>query len=216
MNPIDKPSVYIAVGLISGVGALVGSTMPMILGSMAQAFNFSESQLGDIMAVFNLTFTAIAIAALFFIRLINWKFTSILGIGLSVTSLLALNLVSSFWAMAILFGLLGLGIGGLYALGMVIMGDSENPDRAFGIKLGLEAFPATVLLLILPTFVIPIYGFTGLIYAMAAMCLIIGFCSGLLPARGVQHQAKPAVSADQKSSVAAWSFTTDIIHPFSA
>jgi MFS family permease len=211
MNPIDKPSVYIAVGLISGVGALVGSTMPMILGSMAQAFNFSESQLGDIMAVFNLTFTAIAIAALFFIRLINWKFTSILGIGLSVTSLLALNLVSSFWAMAILFGLLGLGIGGLYALGMVIMGDSENPDRAFGIKLGLEAFPATVLLLILPTFVIPIYGFTGLIYAMAAMCLIIGFCSGLLPARGVQHQAKPAVSADQKSSVAAWSFTTDII-----
>ena len=213
MNPVDKVSVYLAVGLISGIGALIGSTMPMILGSMAQTFNFSESQLGDIMAIFNIAFTAIAIASLFFIRHINWKLASVLGFIFSVVFLLALNLVDSFWAMAMLFGLLGLAIGGLYSLGMVIMGDSENPDRAFGIKLGLEAFPATALLVILPTLVIPSYGFTGLVYALAAMCAVVGFCSGLLPERGVKHTAGSLLVGplDEQISVSSQRSAHDIV-----
>ena len=146
-HPIDRKSVYIAAGLLSGVGALISSTMPMVIGTMATTFSFSESELGDIIAVFNLTFTLIAIASLFFLRRINWKFAAFLGSAVAVASLLAVTLTSSYQSITILFGVMGIGIGGLYALGMVVMGDSENPDRAFGVKLGLEALPSTMLLL---------------------------------------------------------------------
>jgi len=71
-HPIDRISVYIAVGLLSGVGVLISTTLPMVIGAMAGSFAFSESQLGDIIAAFNLTFTLIAIASLFFVSRIIW------------------------------------------------------------------------------------------------------------------------------------------------
>ncbi|MFT4826556.1 MAG: MFS family permease [Halioglobus sp.] len=210
-HPIDRTSVYIAVGLLSGVGAMISSTMPMVIGSMAEAFTFSESQLGDIIAIFNFTFTLIAIASLFFVRRINWKLAAFLGSGISVASLLAVTLTSNYQSIMVLFGVMGIGLGGLYALGMAVMGDSENPDRAFGVKLGLEAFPATILLFALPVLVIPVYGFTGMAYAMAVMCLVIGLLSGALPSHGVKNETTPSpplpeadkkVIAGSKSTVA--------------
>lgn len=208
-HPIDRKSVYIAAGLISGIGVLISTTMPIVIGTLAEAFKFSESQLGDIMAAFNLTYTLIAIASLFFVRRINWKFAGFLGSGISVASFVALSLTGDYHSIMMLFSVMGLGIGGLYALGMAVMGDSENPDRAFGIKLGLEAFPSTFLLFTLPVLVIPVYGFAGMAYAMAATCLVIGLLSGLLPSRGVKNEttlslvlaaADKGTSARSKSS----------------
>jgi len=196
-HPIDRASVYIAAGLLSGIGVLISSTMPMVVGTMAEAFRFSESQLGDIIAVFNLTYTLIAIASLFFVRRINWQFAAFLGSGISVATLLAVTLTSQYQSIMMLFGVMGIGIGGLYALGMAVMGDSENPHRAFGIKLGLESMPSIVLLFALPVVVIPQYGFKGMAYAMAATCFVIGLLSGLLPSRGVKNDtAVPLPSAE--------------------
>ncbi|QIB64939.1 MFS transporter [Kineobactrum salinum] len=209
-HPIDRKSVYIAAGLLSGAGALISSTMPMIIGTMADTFKFSESQLGDIIAVFNLTFTLIAIASLFFIRRINWRLAAFLGSGVSVASLFAVTLTGNYQTITMLFGVMGIGIGGLYVLGMVVMGDSENPDRAFGVKLGLEALPSTTLLFILPVFVIPLYGFTGMAYAMAATCFIIGLLSGVLPSRGVKnnpYSLPTSVEATSTSNVVSLSST---------
>ena len=203
-HPIDRISVYIAAGLLSGIGALISSTMPMVIGAMAEAFNFSESQLGDIIAVFNLTFTLIAIASLFFVRRLNWKFAAFLGSGISIASLLAVTFTANYQSIMMLFGVMGIGLGGLYALGMAVMGDSENPDRAFGVKLGLEALPATIMLFALPVLVIPVYGFTGMAYAMAATCLAIGLLSGILPSRGVKSDttASPLIPEADKNAFA--------------
>lgn len=187
-HPIDRKSVYIAAGLLSGVGAMISSTMPMVIGTMAESFPFSESQLGDIIAIFNLTFTLIAIASLFFVRRINWKFAAFLGSTISVVSLLAVTLTGDYQSIMMIFGAMGVGLGGLYALGMAVMGDSENPDRAFGVKLGLEAVPSTILLFALPVLVIPHYGFTGMAYAMAGTCLAISLLGGILPSRGVKSE----------------------------
>ena len=212
-HPIDRSSVYIAAGLLSGIGALISSTMPMVIGTMAESFEFSESQLGDIIAAFNLTFTLIAIASLFFVRRINWKFAAFLGSGISVASLLCVTLTASYKPIMMLFGVMGIGFGGLYALGMVIMGDSENPDRAFGVKLGLEALPATLLLFALPILIIPNYGFTGMAYAMAATCLVIGLLSGLLPSRGVKNDTTllaPLARADKNASTGSTSSTAPL------
>jgi len=203
--------VYIAVGFLSGVGVLISTTLPMVIGAMAEAFEFTESQLGDIIAAYNLTFTLIAIASLFFVRQINWKFAAYLGSGITVAAFVAVTLTGDYYSLMMLFGILGIGVGGLYALGMVVMGDSEDPDRAFGIKLGLEAIPSILLLFTLPVLVIPFYGFIGMAYAMAAMCLAIGLLSGLLPSRGVkngvalppfQAQVEINTSAGSNSSMA--------------
>lgn len=104
--------------------------------------------------------------------------------GLSVGTLLAITTTKSYPTLVILFAVMGVGMGGIYALGMTILGDSENPDKAFGLKLGFESFPAVLALFILPIFVIPAYGFKGMMYAMAAMSLIILPLCFCIPSRG--------------------------------
>jgi len=202
-HPIDRRSVYIAVGLLSGIGAMISSTMPMVIGAMSEAFQFSESQLGDLIAAFNITFTLIAVASLFFVRKINWKLAAFLASGISVASLFALTLTDNYQPIMMLFGGLGIGMGGLYALGMAVMSDSKTPDRAFGIKLGLETLPPTFMLFALPILVIPTHGFTGMAYAMAAMCLLIGLLSGYLPSRGVKNNTPMAPSVNERTQKAA-------------
>jgi hypothetical protein len=56
-NPIDTVTVYIAAGLVSGCGALMFNVMPVFVGAMADSLSFGETQLGDIIASFNVGFT---------------------------------------------------------------------------------------------------------------------------------------------------------------
>lgn len=194
-NPIDRQSVYIAVGLLSGIGVLISTTMPMVIGAMIESLGINESQAGDVVAVFSLTFTAIAFASLFFIRKINWKLLSLLLSAICIGTLFFVPQVlgsaqgAQYRALIYIFGIMGIGMGGLYALGMTVMGDSENPDKAFGLKLGYENLPAIIALFAIPALIIPQYGFKGLMYALGAMALIAAPLSFLLPSKGIKGTA---------------------------
>ena len=56
-NPINKTSVYAAVGFVSGAAVLFSCLTPVIIGAFAGELAFSESQLGDLFAVYNIGFT---------------------------------------------------------------------------------------------------------------------------------------------------------------
>ncbi|RKQ71198.1 putative MFS family arabinose efflux permease [Litorimonas taeanensis] len=185
-NPIDRMSVYVAVGFLSGIGILISTTMPMVIGSLIESLSFSESQAGDLVAIFSLTFTAIAVASLLFIRRVNWKVTALVMSAICAMSLFAVTLTPQYQTLILVFGIMGLGMGGLYALGMTILGDSSNPDKAFGLKLGYESMPAIIALFALPVLVIPEYGLKGMMYAMAAMAVIVAPLSFLIPSTGVK------------------------------
>lgn len=185
-NPVDRMSVYLAVGFLSGIGILISTTMPMVIGSLIESLGFTESQAGDLVAVFSLTFTAIAVASLFFIRRVNWKVTALFMSAICILTFLAVTWTNQYQSLIGVFAVMGLGMGGLYALGMTISGDSSNPDKAFGLKLGFESMPAIIALFALPVLVIPEYGLKGMMYAMAAMAVIVAPLGFLLPTKGIK------------------------------
>ena len=202
-NPIDRGSVYVAVGFLSGIGILISTTMPMVIGGLIEGLNFSETQAGDLVAIFSLTFTAIAVASLLFIRRVNWKLTALAMSVICAISLFAVTLSSHYQTLISVFGIMGLGMGGLYALGMTILGDSSNPDKAFGLKLGYESMPAIIALFAFPVLVIPEYGLKGMMYAMAAMAVIVAPLSFLVPSRGVKGGGAAASDLSDVSEIAA-------------
>ena len=197
-NPIDKISVYVAAGLISGGGALMFNVMPAFVGAMAQTLAYDESELGDIVAAFNIGFTAVAICAVFWIRKINWRIAAMLAIILAVAGLLAMSQTVRYTTILLLMGTVGLAMGGLYALVMAVLGDSDNPDRAFGLKLGLETLPGAALLFLIPALIVPVAGFSGTLYVMAATLILLGAASFFLPSRGVKgRDSTSAVNTTQ-------------------
>ena len=202
-NPIDRGSVYVAVGFLSGIGILISTTMPMVIGGLIEGLNFSETQAGDLVAIFSLTFTAIAVASLLFIRRVNWKFTALTMSAICALALFAVTLSSHYQTLISVFGVMGLGMGGLYALGMTVLGDSSNPDKAFGLKLGYESMPAIIALFAFPVLIIPEYGLKGMMYAMAAMAVIVAPLSFLVPSRGVKGGGASESNLADVSEIAA-------------
>lgn len=190
-NTIDKVSVYIAAGLISGCGALMFNVMPAFVGAMAHSLPFDESELGDIVASFNIGFTAVALLAVFWARQVNWRIAAVLGIIGAVIGLLAISTTSSYPVILMLMGTVGLAMGALYALVMTLLGDSDNPDRAFGLKLGLETIPGAILLFVIPAWIVPVWGLSGTVYVMAAALILLGIASVFLPAHGMKVPNRP-------------------------
>ena len=109
-NPIDRGSVYVAVGFLSGIGILISTTMPMVIGGLIEGLNFSETQAGDLVAIFSLTFTAIAVASLLFIRRVNWKLTALAMSAVCTISLFAVTLSSHYQTLISVFGVMGLSL----------------------------------------------------------------------------------------------------------
>ncbi len=185
-NSIDKMSVYIAAGLISGGGVLMLNVLPVFVGALAETFGFSESQLGDIIAGYNVAFTVIAVSALVWIRRINWKVVSTIGVAITTVALILMTFASGFSALLIFVAIVGLGSGALYALIMAVLGDSNDPDKAYGLKLGLETLPGAGLLFVLPAIIAPKYGFNGVVITMAVVMVLLGLSTIYLPSKGIK------------------------------
>jgi len=74
-------------------------------------------------------------------------------------------------------------MGSLYALVLDVLAQSSQPDRAFGVKLGLETLPGAILLFALPVLVQTRWGFDGVVLAMAATAAVLGLATVGLPQR---------------------------------
>ncbi|MCC6945719.1 MAG: MFS transporter [Thermomicrobiales bacterium] len=198
-NPIDRVSVYVAAGLVSGCGALMFNVMPVFVGAMADSLGYNEAQLGDIVAIFNVGFTVSALSALLWVRVFDWRLLGLIGVLISTISLVSMPMVDDGIMRAVLMGSTGLGMGGLYALVLAVLGDSRSPDRAFGIKLGIETVPGALLLYLLPALIVPIYGFFGTSIAMAIVVLALGIAAWFLPRSGLKSVTRKRSAADPLS-----------------
>ena len=197
-RPIDSATVYVAAGLISGAGALFFNVMPVFVGAVAGAFEVDASQLGDLVAVFNVGFTGAAVSAVAWIRRLRWKVVSGTAVALATAILCAMSLARDFPVLVALTGALGIAMGSLYALILAVLAESSQPDRAFGIKLGLETLPGAALLFALPVIVVPRWGFNGVLVVMAATTALLGLATYFLPENAtVRASSSPARARSQ-------------------
>ena len=173
-NPIDKTSVYICAGLVSAGGALLLNVLPVLFGALAEQFGFGEQQLGSLAMAMNLGFGLFGLASLLWIQRISWRVISTLSSLLVVAAVVGMLRASSYETLMLLMALAGAGTGALYALAMTIFGDSAQPERAFGFKLGMETVPGALLLIVLPVAVAPQWGFQGMLITLVISMLLMG------------------------------------------
>ncbi|WP_028696413.1 MFS transporter [Pseudomonas cremoricolorata] len=196
-NPIDKVSVYIAAGLVSGAGALLLNVLPLLFGALAEKFALGENQLGNLALAMNLGFGLLGLASLLWVRRVSWRVISALSSLLVIAMVLYVVLEPSFEALFLVMALAGAGTGALYALAMTIFGDSSQPERAFGFKLGIETVPGALLLVLLPVAVMPVWGFHGMLLTIALSMLLMGIVPlAWVPARSERPVQAAGFSAE--------------------
>lgn len=207
-NPIDNTSVYICAGLVSAAGALLLNVLPVLFGALAEQFGYGEQQLGTLAMAMNLGFGALGLASLLWIQRVSWRIISTLASLLVAAAVAAVLRGPSYEQLLLLMALAGGGTGALYALAMTIFGDSAQPERAFGFKLGMETVPGAVLLIVLSVLVAPQWGFQGMLIALVISIVLMGIIPlPWVPRHSVRHlesRAGEAPVACRKSRAIVW------------
>lgn len=206
-NPIDKISVYISAGLVSGSGVLLLNVLPLFFGALSERFGLSESQLGALAFAMNAGFGIIGLSSLLWLHRISWRIISALASILVGGTLIYMTYNLSYYMLLVTMGVIGFGTGALYALAMTIFGDSSEPERALGFKLGIETIPGALLLIVLPITVIPSWGFNGMIITIAAALVLMGTLPlPWVPRKSERqlHSSEPPFLPHAQSRVIVW------------
>ncbi|WEK28877.1 MAG: MFS transporter [Candidatus Pseudomonas phytovorans] len=214
-NPIDKTSVYICAGLVSAGGALLLNVLPVLFGALAEQFGYGEQQLGTLAMAMNLGFGVFGLASVLWVQRLSWRVISLLSSLLVAVALVGMLANPAYDTLMLLMALAGAGTGALYALAMTIFGDSGQPERAFGFKLGMETVPGALLLIVLPVAVAPHWGFQGMLVTLVISLLVMGIAP--LPwvprrsARGHAHAGQAQVVCRESRSIAWLSLLASLV-----
>jgi|TARA_B110000211_G_scaffold219407_1_gene265125 predicted MFS family arabinose efflux permease len=183
-SPTEKTSQrrdVAAASVVSAAGAAIFLILPLIVGTATVSWQLNSEKAGLIASSYFLGYLLICLSTVFWIYKVDWRHVSLVGF-----SLLGGGLVVSAFAqdyMILLGGMFvsGIGGGGLFALALCIIAQTENPDRYFGVKLVAEQLLGVALLFSLPLLIAAGYGFSEVILATGCVLTALGIASFWVP-----------------------------------
>lgn len=204
MNSVEKNSVLImlAASFASTIGGLPFNALPILLGSLADSFQLEATQIGLLASACFTGYFAGTIAAFLLINRVSWKMLTMVS-ACSAAAMLYLSAVSAWELQMILWAVIGFFASLMTCLGLRIMGEMENKERALGLRQGIELGVTSLVLFMLPAYVISSYGYHGAAIALLIIIFALSLSAFFLPAR---HSALevPSVLSQLKIPVKAW------------
>lgn len=169
---IDRPIVLTCVALAAGLAVIMFNAMPAIVGGAADSMGYSNEELGLIPALYLAGHTLSTLLLPIVIRHINWRITGLAGMLILATGFYFASLVSDLTALVTVLFCTGMGGGIVYTISMYAMSQSSNPDRAFGMAMLSQVGVGALAIVVFPAVIIPVWGFRGIMFALAATYLI--------------------------------------------
>ena len=181
---LDAPMAIFAALALSAIGAIFYNILPMYVGAAQDFRGWSMSDAGLMGAFFFVGYTAVTISAFFWARKINWRLVCLVSAPIAAVALIATGYLDSYVLNALLIILAGGASSAIYVIGTVAVGDTSNPPRWMGAKIGAETALGGVFLILSPSFIVGPFGFKGIVFALAAITLACILFLPLFPSRG--------------------------------
>jgi predicted MFS family arabinose efflux permease len=114
-------------------------------------------------------FALVATTSNLWINWFNWRGLVAGATAVSVAGLAGGAAAPAYAPLLAALVVSGAGLGVLYTVCIAVVSEHHRPDQAFGVKLAGEVFLAVIGLTALSAFVMPRWGFTGAVLALAGM-----------------------------------------------
>lgn len=170
---------------------MIYNILPLFLGVVQDARGYSDQQLGFLTSAYFIGFAIITFSAFFWIRKVNWRYTSLVMGLLTVGGLAATMFSETYLMFVICLICIGTSASALYAIGMTMLGDTLKAARNFGFKIGAEAALGALLMIVVPPLVLERWGFSGLMVTITVTALILTLAAFWLPTKGVKGATDP-------------------------
>lgn len=191
-NTMDSGTVIMAALIASAIGALFYNVLPLYVGTAQDYRGFDNRAVGFLSSGFFLGYNVVTASAFFWIRRLSWRVIVAVAAPVAALSLYVGTLYDSYSILILSVVVSGGAFAAIYGVGTTILADTSNPARWYGVKIALEALLGAVLLLILPSTAIALWGFDGTVFGMVFVLVILSPLLFWTPARGAKR-ADPGV-----------------------
>jgi MFS family permease len=196
-------AVILAASFASTIGGLPFNSLPILLGALADTFGLSPQDIGILGSV---CFTGYLVGTLSSILIINrfcWrKLTAVCA--LASCCLLLISAVSgASWQMP-LWVLIGFFAALMTCLGLRIIGQTLNKERALGMRQGIELGVTSMVLFFLPAFVISQFGYAGVASSLSIIILLLSLSVFWLPKDTHLATERKSIKSQLDIPLSAW------------
>ncbi|MBL0122945.1 MAG: MFS transporter [Betaproteobacteria bacterium] len=187
-------TILLAASFASTIGGLPFNALPILLGTLADTFRLGSQQTGLLGSSCFAGYLAGTLAAALFIDMLNWRWLTLgCAVGAATALLVSTRLPIQgqypIWAAVGFFAAL------MTCLGMRIIGELPNKERALGVRQGIELSTTAAVLFALPPLFIAPFGYSGAATALAGVILLLSLSGMRLPNHGDMPSASPEEQA---------------------
>ena len=201
---INRKKTITSASLISAAGAAVFLILPLLVGGATEALELNNQQSGFIASSYFLGFLVVCLSAVFWIRRLHWQRVGWVGFMLLCGGLLVGGWVESYTLLLAAMVVSGIGAGTVFTLGICVISDTREPDRNFGFKLLAEQAFGAMLLFLLPIFIVPWWGFKGMMISVAVSMGLLALAIPWLPVQGTRDATTQIEENVSYSTLPVW------------
>lgn len=177
-------ALMLAASFASTIGGLPFNSLPILLGTLADSFGFSAQEVGFLGSACFAGFFLGTLTAFFIVDRFSWRALTVLA-AVSASAALLLSSRLSAAAQMPLWALIGFFAALMTCLGLRIMGEMANKERALGLRQGIELGVTALVLFILPAFVTSRYQYPGAAITLTLIILLLSLSAFWLPRRSL-------------------------------
>lgn len=211
---IDAPAAIFAALSLAAIGAIFYNILPMYIGAAQDSRGWSMGNAGLMGAFFFVGYTSVTASAFFWARKVNWRLVCLIAAPIAALSMIATGYTESYPLNALLVIISGGASSAIYVIGTIAVGDTSNPPRWMGAKIGGETALGGVFLLLAPSLLIAPHGFKGIVFGIAALTLLAIPFLLFFPSRGTKGadlEDGEAVNISKAEALGMWFLLAAIV-----
>lgn len=168
----------VAASIASSIGGLPFNTLPILLGAFADANALTPATLGTLGSACTGGYLASTLLGPLWVDRVPWRVATLFAAVITACALLWSGTSSGTPYLPL--AVFGFAAGLMHSLGMRMVGEVDNKERAFGVRLLTELIIVASLLYFLPT-LIATHALTGGMTLLAVAVLIMATSAAFIP-----------------------------------
>lgn len=190
---VDDPSAIASAALLLIVAGAIWLIMPVYMGAAADSLQLDESEIGSLAAA---DFAGLALASLLaplWIRRVNWRVASSIGLSFMLLGNTASVYADSFNVLAVLRFATEFAGGAVASVALASLADTTRTDRNFALAIAAQTVFGTVALLGLP-YLVGRWGVDSVFVSLVVVTLLVFLSVPYLTRQGRAHTVPSAGS----------------------
>jgi len=193
----------LSASLASTIGGLPFNTLPIVLGSLATAHGLSPQQVGDLGGTMFLGYFGGTLLALLFVDRVNWRWMTA-GAAAATAAAYAVSASAGVATLGFVLIVVGLFSSLMTSLGMRVLAQLPDTERAFAFRQSTELLTTSVVLFALPPLIVARWGYAGTAWTLATLVVLLGLSAFRIPERADDPQASRVLLPSLASAGLGW------------